>query len=280
MNEIEVLMEFAEDLADAARRVTLPYFRGGVAIENKNDESPVTIADKECERIMRDMIVTNYPHHGILGEEFGVSSGSVEHADNTKTKNDECVWVLDPIDGTRSFISGSRQYCTLIALVMNGVPVLGVIDMPALDERWTGIDLPKKKYSVFNNERCRVSAQTELSAAVMATTTLGVADIMDGAPDESDVALRRLCRAAGHVRLGGDASAFGGVASGFLDMAADYEMAPYDYLPIVPIIRAAGGIITDWTGGALSLDSGKTTTVAAASPSLHSQALAALAVDV
>lgn len=259
MSDIEQYLQFAHALADAARTITLPYFRAAVAINHKADASPVTVADRECELKMREMIAAHFPQHSVYGEEFG---GSID---------DGLAWVLDPIDGTRSFISGSRQYCSLIALVQDGAPILGIIDMPALDERWTGCDVPSLRRADFNGAPCRVLPQDELSAAVLATTTLGIAD------DARDVALRRLCRCAGQVRLGGDASAFGALASGFLHVAADYEMACYDYLPLLPIVRAAGGNISDWTGGAPTFCADKTGIVAAATPMLHQQALAALA---
>lgn len=257
-DDVREYWQFAESLADAARSATLPLFRGRTTIENKTDGSPVTIADRECETIMRAKINSQYPSHSVYGEEFG-----------GQTK-DGFVWVLDPIDGTRSFISGSRQYCTLIALVHDGAPVLGVIDMPALDERWIGCEIPYFKQSVFNREACTVSSQQELSKAVMATTTLGVAE------DERDNTLRRLCRQTGHSRLGGDASAYGSLASGFLDIAVDYEMACYDYLPLIPIVRAAGGTLTDWRGENPTFSSGKTGILAASTAELHREALSIL----
>lgn len=258
---MEQYLSFAGKLADAARATALPYFRGGIAVQNKGDDSPVTIADRECEQKMRALIAAEYPQHSVYGEEFGGDIGG------------GFVWVLDPIDGTRSFISGSRQFCTLIALLYDGAPLIGMIDMPALDERWAGCDAPQLRSATFNDTPCAVSRQTELSSAVMATTTLGVAE------DSRDAALRRLCRRAGHVRLGGDASAFGALASGFLDVAADYEMACYDYLPLLPIVRAAGGIITDWRGDVPQFATGTSGIIAAASGALHESALAALAAE-
>ncbi|MGI9297354.1 MAG: inositol monophosphatase family protein [Gammaproteobacteria bacterium] len=256
---MEEYLNFAGRLADAARETAMPYFRGAVAVQNKGDDSPVTVADRECEKKMRALIAETYPRHSVYGEEFGGEIGG------------GFVWVLDPIDGTRSFISGSRQFCALVALVCDGAPVVGVIDMPALGERWAGCDSPRCRRAIFNGAPCAVSGRTELSSAVMATTTLGVAE------DSRDLALRRLCRRAGHVRLGGDASAFGALASGFLDAAADYEMACYDYLPLTPIVRAAGGVITDWRGAAPAFVAGTTGIVAAASGALHEAALSALA---
>ena len=264
MSEIEEYLRFAGRLADAGRAATLPHFRRGIAVQNKNDDSPVTAADRECEAKMRELIAEEYPNHAVYGEEFGGDLAGAESG---------FAWILDPIDGTRSFISGSRQYCTLIALAHDGLPLVGIIDMPALDERWAGCDSPKLRRAFFNGAPCAVSAQTELSRAVLATTTLGVAD------DSRDIALRKLYRKAGHVRLGGDASAFGSLASGFLDAAADYEMACYDYMPLAPVVRAAGGIITDWEGKNPVLAGGKTGIAAAAGGELHRQMLDALAAD-
>ncbi|MGI9305824.1 MAG: inositol monophosphatase family protein, partial [Gammaproteobacteria bacterium] len=248
-------------LADAGRAATLPYFRRGVAVENKGDDSPVTAADRGCEKALRALLAAQYPQHAVYGEEFG---GDLSAAQNG------FAWILDPIDGTRSFISGSRQYCTLIGLAHNGAPVLGVIDMPALDERWMGCDAPEMRRAEFNGKACAASGREELSDAVFATTTLGVTE------DSRDTALRRLCRAAGQVRLGGDASAFGSLAAGFLDGAADYEMACYDWMPLFPIIRAAGGTISDWAGNTPKLDGQKTGIVAASTAALHRRALGAL----
>lgn len=257
MSEIEEYLRFAGRLADLGRAATLPHFRRGIAVQNKNDDSPVTAADQECETKMRACIAAEYPNHAVFGEEFG---GDLPDKSGF-------VWVLDPIDGTRSFISGSRQYCTLIALVRDGVPILGIIDMPALDERWLGCDTPELRRAEFCGLPCRVSAQTDLGRAVLATTTLGVAE------DGRDLALRRLCGAAGHVRLGGDASAFGSLASGFLDAAADYEMAVYDWASLFPIVRAAGGMISDWAGDVPALADKKTGITAAATAKLHRQIL-------
>ena len=260
MSEIGEYLGFAGRLADVARAAALRHFRRGAAVLSKDDDSPVTVADRECEEKMRECIAAEYPGHAVYGEEFGGEMPSAGY-----------VWVLDPIDGTRSFISGSRQYCTLAALVRDGAPILGMIDMPALNERWLGCDSPELRRAFFNGIPCGVSGREDFSRAVMATTTLGVAD------DSRDMALRRLCGAAGHVRLGGDASAFGSLASGFLDAAADYEMACYDYLPLLPVVRAAGGAVSDWEGKTPGLSEGKTGIIAASSEKLHGRMLEILA---
>ena len=186
---------------------------------------------------------------------------------------------LDPIDGTRSFISGSPLYCTLIALLHKGKPRIGIIDLPALDERWSGCiadDLCGAWLQTKGEKKhCAVSDCAELQNAVLATTTLNVE------PGKDNDALLKLYKSVGQVRLGGDASAFGCMASGFLDVAADYVMAPHDYLPLVPIVTAAGGIITDWDSAPLNhfepaRVGHKITVLAAATPSLHKQCLDAL----
>ena len=255
----ERIIAFAEKLAARARQITLPFFRAGVASENKADDSPVTEADRRCEREWRDMIAAAYPTHGVVGEEYGDDAGGAAE-----------VWVLDPIDGTRSFISGSPLYCSLIALVRDGTPVVGVIDAPALGERWVGYDAPGRQWATFCGRACRVAEAPLLAQARMISTTLGLLD------NDADRALRRLAAAAGAVRLGGDGTGYGCVAAGFAHLAADYEMAAYDYLPLLPIVRAAGGEMSDWHGQPLSLANGKTTVLASASANLHQHSLTAL----
>lgn len=260
------LLAFAEQLADAARAVTLASFRRPLDIVKKEDDSPVTAVDRGAEQAMRELIKRHRPADDVFGEEFGRSDSGDSGGD---------VWVLDPIDGTKSFISGSPLYCTLVAFVRDGAPLLGVLDMPALGERWCGLDMAGAQRATFNGAECAVSAPAAetLASAVMATTTLNFWD------DEADTKLRRLCRLTAHTRLGGDAFCYGCLASGYVDVVADYAMRPYDYLPLVPLVTAAGGVISDWQGAPLTLPktgSDGIGVVAAASPELHKQALAAL----
>ena len=177
---------------------------------------------------------------------------------------------MDPIDGTRSFISGSPMYCTLIAFVRCGKPLIGLIDMPALDECWLGVNSADKSFSTFNGQPCRVAPCALLTQAKMATTTMGLID------DTRDQALRHLSQHTAHTRLGGDAQAYGSVASGFIHLAADYEMQPYDYLPLVAIVCAAGGQISDWHCHPLTPNLGKCGILASSNQSLHNAALTAL----
>ena len=259
MEYIESLLRFAESLAEKARLETLKLFRQNASVEIKADASPVTVADRNSEAAMREMIAGAYPTHGVIGEEFGADTGASQ------------LWILDPIDGTRSFISGSPMYCTLIGFVQDGKPLIGLIDMPALNERWLGINSAVESFATFNGRPCHVAANTALAGAIMATTTMGLTD------DERNAALLRLSRLSAHTRLGGDAQAYGSVAGGFVNLTADYEMQAYDYLPLAPIVLAAGGQMTDWRGRPLNLESGKCETLASADKTLHEEALTVLA---
>ena len=135
-------LNFAHALADRAREVSLKFFRRGVAVESKDDASPVTRADRECEIAMREMLADKYPSHAVVGEEFGATGSA------------ELQWVIDPIDGTRSFVTGSPLFCTLIALTRGGIPIVGVIDVPALGERWAAAEGIAAE---FNGGLCRAS---------------------------------------------------------------------------------------------------------------------------
>lgn len=253
-------MNFAQQLSTHAREITLPHFRSGIHSNTKADDSPVTIADRDCEAAMRTLIADTYPTHGVVGEEYGDDSANCSD-----------VWVLDPIDGTRSFITGSRQYCTLIAFVRDGIAQIGLIDMPAENECWLACDVSDKQSVTLNGKPCVTSTCHKLSESSLVTTTLGVAD------NACEAAAKRLCRSAGQMRLGGDASAYGCVASGYADIAVDYKMACHDYLPLVPIVRAAGGVISDWQGETLQLSSThRTEVLASATIDLHQQALSTL----
>ena len=265
MRDIKQLSHFAVQLADAARALIVPQFRANLSPESKSDNSPVTIADRAAEKKMREMINKNYPTHGIIGEEFG----------EDKTDAD-MVWVLDPIDGTRSFITGSQMFCTLIALVVAGKPVIGIIDMPMLNERWLGIRQSENNgcqnandyAAFFNGKQCRVSNTGDLQKATIISTTYGQGD------NNENEFLKRLSAKAGYLRLGGDGGAYGCVASGFADIAADMQMHLHDYLALVPVVRGGGGIISDWQGNEnLHIQSGKTTIIAAATNKLHKAAL-------
>ena len=230
----------AHRLADAASELAMRLFRTNLDIETKDDASPVTRADREAETVMRNLITEVFPDHGILGEEFGAERTDAEF-----------VWVLDPIDGTRAFINGIPLFATLIALLRNGEPVLGLNTYPALGERWMGISgKPTLHWGRDGVAReAHVRSCPTLKAARMCTTSPDMFDA-DDAPRYAN-----LRSAVLEPRFGTDAWAYAMVASGQTDMAAESNMQPYDYLSHAVIVAGAGGTITDWEGQALRMDS-------------------------
>jgi len=250
---IKEMLGFAEETATKVRKIALDWFRHPLNIDTKADESPVTIADRSVEQAVRQAIKTRFPEHGILGEEYGTS-----HADA------EFVWSIDPIDGTRSFISGSPLWGLLLALLHRGKPVLGIIDIPCTSERWVGAH---ERACTFSGEPCHTSRTESLDKAILYTTT---PDIFQGAETE---AFERLSRAAYLRRFGGDCYNYGLLASGHIDLVMEAGLQPYDYLAMAPVIEQAGGVITDWSGRALTMHSGGQV-LASANPHLHARALA------
>ncbi|MGE4279368.1 MAG: histidinol-phosphatase [Magnetospirillum sp.] len=245
----------AHDLADAARPVIRKYFRTPVTVDDKDDSSPVTIADREVEATMRALIKARFPDHGILGEEHGRENVDARY-----------VWVLDPIDGTKAFITGKPSFGTLIALCENGVPILGVIDQAITGERWIGgRGLP----TTLNGEVVRTRSCDALEKAYAYTT---------GPEYFDDVTRPGWERIAARVKLpryGCDCYAYALVATGFVDLVAEAGLKPYDYCALVPVIEGAGGKVTDWNGDAVSIAS-PGTICAAGDARLHALALEVL----
>ncbi|MCU0906632.1 MAG: inositol monophosphatase family protein [Rhodobacteraceae bacterium] len=245
-------MEIASALADVARGIAMRHFRKGLEVSFKSDLSPVTVADREVEAALREMLGRLVPADGILGEEM--ESFGLERAR---------VWVIDPIDGTGAFATGSPLFGCLIGLLVGGRPALGVIDAPATGERWTAL---QGAGATLNGLPCRVSGCARLADASVSSTSIHLY-----AP-EPLAAFQRVTARAACARLGGDCYAYGLVAAGHLDAVVETGLQPYDYLPIVPIIEEAGGHITDWSGAPLDLTS-RGDVVAAASLSLHAELL-------
>ena len=250
----------AHTLADAAATAAMRHFRTPLDIETKDDASPVTRADREAEAAMRAFITEAFPDHGILGEEYGPERTDAEY-----------VWVLDPIDGTRAFINGIPLFATLIALVRNGDPVLGLNAYPALEERWLAtLDTPALHWGRGDEGvTVRVTACESLTAARMCTTS---PDMFD--PDDL-ARYRSLKDAVADTRFGTDAYAYAMVASGHTDLVAESGMQPYDYLSHAVIVAQAGGTITDWDGNPLRIDSAGSV-LAAGDADVHAAALDAL----
>jgi len=250
------LVALANRLADAARPIVARHFRTPVAIDDKSDKSPVTIADRDAETVMRGLLSIHVPDHGVFGEEHGAERIDAEF-----------VWVLDPIDGTKAFITGLPIFGTLVALLHRGVPVLGIIDQPILGERWLGI---VGQPSTLNGRPIRVRACPTLANAYMYST----APIMF--PGELE---KRHAALAGQTKLfrwGGDCYAYGLLAAGHVDLVVENTLKLYDFAALVPVIKGAGGLITDWQGRELDLNSDGSV-LAAGDPAVHRAASKILA---
>lgn len=257
------IQAFIRQLADASAEVIRPYFRQANDIVAKDDNSPVTIADKEAEKVMRTLIETHYPEHGIIGEEYGNI-----HEDSPYQ------WVLDPIDGTASFMIGRPIFGTLIALCYQGVPILGVINQPILNERWIGTKGDKAVFeqsAPTTNEPAILSPRQceAISQAILCTTS------PQYFATEDIVKFGQLAYEARYTIYGGDCYNYALLASGHVDVVVESGLQPYDYCALVAVVEAAGGMITDWQGNPLTLES-KGHVVAAATAKLHEQLLTVL----
>lgn len=222
-------VSFAHRLADAAAVVQRRYFRTPISVDTKTDESPVTIADRESEAVMRDLIGRNWPGHGILGEEHGSTALDAEW-----------VWSLDPVDGTKAFISGKPQFGTLIALCHAGRPVLGIVDQSIIRERWVG---GQGHAATLNGKAIQCRACPSLEQATIFTTSPRAF-----AAGSERAAFDRVVSRARLPMYGGDCYNYALVASGFGDLVVEAGLKPFDYLALVPLLEAAGGGLTDWRG--------------------------------
>ena len=227
---MQELLSLASHLADEAGSVVRRHFRQPFDVESKDDETPVTVADRGVEAALRQIIERVRPDDGILGEEYG-----------TKDSKNGLTWVLDPIDGTKSFIIGRPTFGTLIALCRDGVPVLGVIDQPIAKERWIG----DGTQTTFNGAPVRTRACPSLRHAVAAVTS--PRQVPDLWPK-----LYKECKA---MVWGGDCYSFGLMANGWVDICIENMLAPYDFAALIPVITGAGGHVSDWNGKPITLTS-------------------------
>lgn len=251
---MEHLGEFANKLADVARATLGSLSQGGITPIYKEDNSPVTEQDKAVEKAMRQLIQSSFPGHGIYGEEYGALGVDADY-----------VWVLDPIDGTSAFIAGLPTYCTLIGLCYRGKPILGVIDNVVTNSRWIGIE---GEGSFLNGTALKSRVCPNLSDASLTTYS---PEMFEGSEQK---VLTDVVAATRMAVYGGNSFAYGRLAGGFLDAGIEARHDVSDYIPLVPIIQNAGGVITDWEGRELSLGSGDRF-IAAGDSNLHS-ALCAL----
>jgi histidinol phosphatase-like enzyme (inositol monophosphatase family) len=247
----------AQAAADAAAAVVRPVFRSGLKADLKSDSSPVTAADRGAELAMRAVLRAHFPDHGILGEEFGL-----ERPDAALR------WVLDPIDGTRAFITGRPTFGTLIALLEGDRPLLGLIDQPITGERWIGLAGAATRFrGPFGGVvGCRPCAR--LSDAELSCTS----------PEMLGDDLPRFRALAARTRRnvwGGDCYGYGLLALGQVDVIAEADLKPWDWAALLPVVEGAGGRMTDWQGNALRAD-GDGRALAVGDPALLAQAIEAL----
>lgn len=229
---LESLLNFALDATWQAGRVTLGYFQTGLAAERKADNSPVTVADREAEQKLRQLISKHWPNHEIFGEEFGHSPAS--------GKDSGYTWIIDPIDGTKSFISGVPLYAVLLALVKDNEPILGVAHFPGLNDM---LYAARGLGCFWNGRPARVSGVSQLSDAVLLAS-----DINNFAPYGRQPAFERLVNATYIQRTWGDAYGYALVATGRAEVMLDAVMAVWDCGPFQVILEEAGGTFTDWKG--------------------------------
>ena len=234
-NQYDEFVNFANILADEASITSMEYFRKNFKIENKMDKSPVTIADKNTELKIRELIRKKFPNHGILGEEF-----------SDENINSEFMWVVDPIDGTRSFIAGHKDFGNLIALLHNKKPVIGIINCPAHNERWIGI---KDKKTTCNGVKANTSQIKELKDAYLFTSGMYFYEPILAA------GYKKIRDKARYFRLGGDCYMYGMLSSGLIDIVIEDTLKVHDYMALVNVIEGAGGKITDKYGEDISINS-------------------------
>ena len=222
----------AHALADAAGAAIRPWFRRPFLVETKEDFSPVTIADREAEAAIRALLAQHRPDDGVIGEEYGDDRPDAAR-----------VWVLDPIDGTRAFVTGRPIFGTLIALMEDGVPVLGVIDQCIIGDRWIGAAGQPTK---FGGKPAHARQCGSLAAARLGTTSPHAFDADD---------FTAFCRVQGpalDTLYGGDCHNYGLVASGHLDVVVEAGLKIHDWAALVPVVTGAGGVMTDWSGAPLA----------------------------
>jgi len=245
----------AEDLADAARSIARRWFRADPQTSRKADASPVTQADREIEAALRARIADRFPDHGILGEEEAPTA-----------LNADWLWVIDPIDGTKSFMTGKPTFTTLIALTWRGAPVIGVIEAPATQERWVAA---RGRGARLDGRTIKTRRCGSLSDAALYATTPAMFVGDDAA------AWERLREAAEYTLYGADSYHYGLLSGGYCDLVCEADLKPYDFCAAVPIVSEAGGVMTDWRGAPLTaFSSGRT--LAAGDPERHMEAIARL----
>jgi histidinol phosphatase-like enzyme (inositol monophosphatase family) len=253
------LVAAAEAAADVAGAVLRPFFRSRLVADEKGDHSPVTIADRTTELAVRAVLAERFPEHGILGEEFGLERATSAFR-----------WVIDPIDGTRAFITGRPTFGTLIGLLHEGRPLLGLIDQPMTGERWIGLRNTSTRFASRLGGAAGCRSCPALVEAELSCTDPAMFDAADSAR------WKRLSGAVRRVSWGGDCYAYGLLALGQIDVIAEATMKVWDWAALVPVIEGAGGRMTDWSGQPLT-EASDGHTLAVGDPALLGPAVALLA---
>lgn len=251
-------LEFATQVVAQAGAIALRYFRSNMTVENKlsaGQFDPVTQADREVEAFIRSRITAEFPEHAILGEEQGSTAGV----------SDYC-WVIDPIDGTRAFITGVPAWGILLGLKRGSELLCGVMHQPYLGETFIADQNSSFLLHAGQRQQLQTSATVELAAAKLYCTHPDMFNGINGAAARFQ-AVAQQCRL---LRFGGDCYSYGMLAMGQIDLVIEGDLQPYDIVPLIPIVEAAGGVITDWQGGSAA-EGGLV--LAAANPALHSHAL-------
>ena len=243
-------VKFANLLADSASHTSMKYFRKKLEVDNKDDESPVTIADKETEKIIRDEIRKNFPNHGILGEEY-----------ENENLESEFIWVIDPIDGTRSYIAGHKDFGNLISLLHNNQPIIGIINCPAHNERWLGI---KNVKTTCNGKSVLTSGIKKIENAYLFTSGVYFYEPFFRKGFET------LKEKTKYFRLGGDCYMYGMLSSGLIDIVIEDTLKAHDYMALINVVEGAGGKISDKYGKPITLQSDGSL-IASSSPQLHNE---------
>jgi len=252
-NLLKELEGFINEILDVSGKIALKNFRDVREMTLKGDSSPVTNADMQIEKYIRTKILEKYPNHKIIGEELDYVDGS-----------ENITWYIDPIDGTRSFVAGKHDFGTLLAVVMDEEIIAGVIDCPALEERWTSFQAKQTK---VNQLLTQCKAVENLNDAVMATTSSHEFGM------KKWKAYQSLEQSVKLTTTGSDCYNYGLLASGYIDIVAERLTAPHDYLPLIKIVEGAGGIMTDWEGKKLDFNQNNVYVLASASSDIHELAL-------
>ena len=241
-------LNFANLLADESENIIFNYFRKKIDIKDKEDNSPVTIADQKVELRIRELINSKFPSHGILGEEY--ESFKIDS---------EFVWVIDPIDGTRSFIAGHKDFGTLIALLYKNKPVIGIINCPAHKERWVGIE---NQQTTLNNKLISTSSIKNIEESYMFTSGIYFDEpvLRNG--------FEKIKNKSRYYRLGGDCYMYGMLASGLIDVVIEDTLKPHDYMALINVIEGAGGKVSDKFGNDININSDGSL-VASCNKSIH-----------